>query len=106
MSNGTSPERTSVVQCCGEAGNGPLAAELGHAAVSLHSKGVVKMSVQVSDYNRRFLQVGGARFEADLLPTGDALALIAVRASHPVCEVVAAPGHQRWAPGQLQPALC
>lgn len=74
--------------------------------MGLHSEGVVEVRVQVGDDNRGFLQVGGARLEADLLPAGDALSLAAVCAHHAVGEVAAAPSHQRWAPGQLQPALC
>lgn len=92
------PQLTSVIQCCGEACGGLLGAELGDTAVSLHSERIVKMSVQVSDDNRRFLQVDRARFEADLLPAGDALSPVALLAHHAVCEVAAAPGHQRWAP--------
>lgn len=87
-----------MVQCCGEARHGLLAAELGHATVGLHGKGVVEVGVQVGHHNGGFLQVGGARFEADLLPAGDALSLAAVRAHHIVGEVAAAPSHQWWAP--------
>lgn len=98
-------ELTCVVQGSGDAGGGPLSAELGHATVSLHSERVVQMRIQVSDNHDGFLQVCGARFEAYLVAAGDTRAPVTVLTRHAVGEV-AAPGHQRWAPGQLQPALC
>lgn len=97
---------TCIVQSSGDATDGPLGTELGHATVSLHSERVVEMRIQVTDDDRGVLQVCRTWLEADLLATGDTRGPIAELAHHTVGEVTAAPGHQGWAPGQLQPALC
>ena len=99
-------ELTVVVQSGGDAGDGPLRTELGHTAVSLHGEGVVQMRVQVTNHNLSVLQDCRTRLEADLLATWDTHGPLAVFALHTVGEVPAAPGHQRQAPGQMQPALC
>lgn len=99
-------ELTCMVQSGGDARGGPLGAKLRHTAVSLHGERVVEMRIQVSYNNCGFLQVCWAWLEADLLATGDTRAPVTVLAHHTVGEVTAAPGHQGWAPGQLQPALC
>lgn len=62
---------TCVVQSGGDAGNGPVRAELGHAVVSLNDERVVQMRIQVANDDRAVLQVRGARLEADVLAAGD-----------------------------------
>jgi len=99
-------ELTGVVQSGGDARDGPVGTELGHAAVSLDGERVVQMRIQVTNDDRGVPQVCRTWLETDLLATGDTHGLLAVLAHHTVSEVTAAPGHQRWAPEQLQPALC
>lgn len=99
-------ELTCIVQSSSDACSGPFSTELGHAAVSLHSERVVEMRIQVGSDDCGVLQVCGRWLEADLLATGDTDGTVAALTHHTVGEVSAAPGHQRWAPGQLQPALC
>lgn len=97
---------TCVVQSSGDACYGSLSTKLGHTAVSFHSERVVEMRFQVGNDNSGFIQVCGSRLEADFLATGDTRAPVTVFTRHTVGEVTAPPGHQWWAPGQLQPAFC
>lgn len=88
---------TCVVQGRGDASGGPLAAELRHAAVTLHGEGVVDVGLQLGHDHCGLRQVRGPRLEAHLLVT--------VFAGHAVREVAALARHQRGAPGELQSAF-
>lgn len=92
---------TSIVQSSGDGSGGPLSVVLGHATVGLHSERVVKMRIQITDYNRGVLQVCRTWLESNLLTTGDARGPVAELAHHAIGKVATAPGHQRFTPGQL-----
>lgn len=97
---------TCIAESGGEGRGGLPAAVLRHSAVSLHGERVVKMRIQVTDYDRGVPQVCGARLKSDLLATGHTRGPVAALTHHTVGEVTAAPCHKGRAPGQLQPALC
>ena len=98
---------TGIAESRRDASAGPLAPEARHAAVGHHAEGVVEVGVQVGHDDRGVPEGSGARFEADLLATGDAgFGPVRAALTHDaVGEVRPSPGHQRGAPGQLQPAL-
>ena len=97
---------TSIVQSSGDDSGGHLSVVLGHATVCLHSECIVEMRIQVTDYDSGVLQVCGTWLEPNLLTTGDTRGSVAELTHHAIGKVTAAPGHQWWTPGQLQPALC
>lgn len=96
---------TCVVQRGGDGCSRWFCAKLGHTTVSFHGERVVEMWIQVINNDCGFLQVCRTWLETDLFTTSDAWGSIAVLAQHTVGEVPAPPSHQRWAPGQLQPAF-
>lgn len=97
---------TCIVQSRGDGCCGSLCAVLRHAAVGLHGERVVQMRIQVRNDDLGLLQARGAWLETDLLAAGDAQGALTVLAQNTVGEVTAPSGHQRWAPGQQQPAVC